>query len=143
MLSATGLWLVKQGEHGKLGVNGNITIIDGAYQRNLTITDQLIALGTSSAAHHAVLGGVPTIGDANPNLELYIKRFRVANNIADIELKSDKILDHRHAARPAPLPARSPSSAASSASRHARPVHAHRRQRRRPTASPPATPRSP
>jgi hypothetical protein len=91
VLSSTGIWLVKQGQHGKLGVNGNITIIDGTYQRNLTITDQLLALGASGPPTKPFWEEYPTIGDANLNLELFVKRFVVANNIANIELKSDKI----------------------------------------------------
>lgn len=90
-LSAQSIWLVKQGEHGKLGVNGTITIIDGTYQRNLAITDQLLALRASGPPTKPFWEEYPAIGDANLNLELVIKRFLVANNIANIELKSDKI----------------------------------------------------
>jgi hypothetical protein len=90
-LSSTGIWLSKQGEHGKLGVNGTITIIDGTYRRNLAITDQLLALGASGPPTKPFWEEYPTIGDANLNLELIINRFVVANNIANIELKSEKI----------------------------------------------------
>jgi hypothetical protein len=91
VLSSTGLWIRKQGEHGKLGVSGNVTIIDGTYQRNFAITDQLLALGASGPPTTPFWEEYPTLGDASLNLELYIKRFVVANNIANIELKSDKI----------------------------------------------------
>jgi len=91
VLSSTGLWIVKQGQHGKLGVNGNITIIDGKYQRNLAITEQLLSLAASGPPTKPFWEEYPTIGDANLNLELFVKRFVVENNIANIELKSDKI----------------------------------------------------
>lgn len=91
VVSATGIWLSKQGEHGKLGVHGTVTIIDGTYQRDLALTDQLLALGASGPPTKPFWEEYPTIGDATLNLELFIKRFMVANNIANIELKSDKI----------------------------------------------------
>jgi hypothetical protein len=91
VLSSTGIWLSKRGEHGKLGVTGTITIIDGTYQRNLAITDQLLALGAGGPPTRPFWEEYPTIGDANLDLELIINRFVVANNIANIELKSDKI----------------------------------------------------
>ncbi len=90
VLTSTGI-LLKQEEGGKLSVNGQISIIDGTYQRNLTITDQLLALGASGPPTKPFWEEYPQIGDAILNLDLIINRFLVANNIANIELKSDRI----------------------------------------------------
>lgn len=91
VLSATGIQIEKKSEHANFSVGGEISIIDGTYRRNFALTEQLVALGSSGPPSTPFWEEYPALGDANLDLRLVIKRFAVANNIANIELDAKDI----------------------------------------------------
>ncbi|HWU86075.1 MAG TPA: translocation/assembly module TamB domain-containing protein, partial [Kofleriaceae bacterium] len=91
VLRARGVTIEKESEHASFAVSGKIEIIDGTYRRNIALTEQLVALGSSGPPSTPFWEEYPTLGDADLNLTLEIKRFAVVNNIANIELDAKKI----------------------------------------------------
>jgi hypothetical protein len=90
-VSAAGIALVRRGAASPLEISGEVSIVEGKYQRDLTLTDQLIALGASGPPTRPIWEEYPTLGNARLSLALAIKRFAVANNIANIELGAEQI----------------------------------------------------
>ena len=86
VVSARNIRIEKASEQEELEIRGNVSIIDGTYQRNFTLTDQLIAIGAGGTPSKALWDEYPTIGNANLQLRLDVRRFAVANNIAQIDL---------------------------------------------------------
>ncbi|MBA3821576.1 MAG: translocation/assembly module TamB domain-containing protein, partial [Deltaproteobacteria bacterium] len=86
ILTGRNITFDKSGEHSTLEVGGTVTIIDGTYNRNFTITDQLVSLGSSGPPTKPFWEEYPMIGNANLDLALEVRRFAVRNNIAQIEL---------------------------------------------------------
>jgi len=90
ILTGRRITIDKDGEHAPLEIGGTVTIIDGTYNRNFALTDQLISIAApSSAPAKPVWEEYPTIGNANLDLELEVRRFSVRNNIATIELQGN------------------------------------------------------
>ncbi|MDB4963800.1 MAG: hypothetical protein JWP01_3799 [Myxococcales bacterium] len=86
VISARNVELTKPTENANLDVRGNVSIIDGAYQRNFELTDQIRSIGSSTAPGKPFWEEYPTLGNADLHLTLDVRRFSVKNNIAQIDL---------------------------------------------------------
>ena len=86
VVSARDVFLDKQSEQAELEVRGNVSIIDGEYVRNFELTDQIRSIGASGASGKPFWEEYPAIGNADLRLTLDVRRFRVKNNIATIDL---------------------------------------------------------
>ncbi|MBA3396632.1 MAG: translocation/assembly module TamB domain-containing protein [Deltaproteobacteria bacterium] len=90
ILTARRITIDKASEHSTLEVGGIITIIDGTYNRNFAITDQLVSIAApATLPTKPFWEEYPTLGSANLDLDLEVRRFAVKNNIAQIELSGD------------------------------------------------------
>jgi hypothetical protein len=72
-------------------VNGDITVIDGAYLRNFELTDRIQTIGLNSAPAKPFWEEYPALGSADLDLNLTVQLFAVRNNIATIEFRSDSM----------------------------------------------------
>lgn len=85
-VSARDVAIEKPSESANLEVRGNVSIIDGAYQRNFELTDQLRSIGAAGAPGKPLWEEYPAIGNADLELALDVRRFSVRNNLATIDL---------------------------------------------------------
>lgn len=83
--------IAKPSEHASFEVRGEISIIDGTYTRDMSLTDQLVSLAASGPPSKAFWEEYPSIGNAELYLQLDVRRFQVNNNLANIDLKSRHI----------------------------------------------------
>ena len=86
VVSARGISIDKPTGATTLDVRGNVSIIDGVYKNNFELTDQIQAIGTKAPPARPFWEEYPLIGGADLHLSLDVRRFRVDNNIATIDL---------------------------------------------------------
>lgn len=86
ILNARNLTIEQAGENASLEVAGTIAIVDGIYNRNFALADQIVSIGRVSTPSKPFWEEYPSLGAANLDLELEVRRFLVKNNIAEIEL---------------------------------------------------------
>lgn len=73
-------------------VRGSISIVSGSYRRNFELTEVIRPEVTSATLARPFWDEYPAIGNADLGLTLDVRKFSVANNIAQIELEGPRIL---------------------------------------------------
>ncbi len=73
-------------------VSGDIAIVNGSYKRNFDLTEVIKPAPPTVAPAKPVWDEYPTIGNAELDLVLDVRRFAVENNIAHIDLAGPRIL---------------------------------------------------
>ena len=76
---------------GPDGTQGTVTIVSGTYQRNFDLAEAIKPVPPAVAPAKPWWDEYPSIGNASLNLLLDVRRFSVANNIAQIELTGSNI----------------------------------------------------
>ncbi len=71
---------------------GNIAIVNGSYRRNFNLTDALRPAPDSAAPAKPFWDEYPSIGNADLDLVLEVRKFSVENNIAKIDLGGPRLL---------------------------------------------------
>lgn len=71
---------------------GNISIVSGSYQRNFELTEVIRPQVPNVTLARPFWDEYPAIGNADLGLTLDVRKFAVANNIAQIELEGPRIL---------------------------------------------------
>jgi len=85
IVNARNLTIEQASEGSTPEVGGTIAIVDGTYNRNFALADQIVSIGRVSTPSKPFWEEYPAIGNANLNLDLEVRRFLVKNNIAEIE----------------------------------------------------------
>ncbi|HUJ58495.1 MAG TPA: translocation/assembly module TamB domain-containing protein [Kofleriaceae bacterium] len=78
-------------KNGFWRASGNIAIVSGTYKRNFELTDAIKPAPPTVAPAKPFWDEYPSIGGAELDLTLEVRRFAVANNIAQIELEGPTI----------------------------------------------------
>jgi hypothetical protein len=73
-------------------VRGSISIVNGSYQRNFELTEVIRPEVPSVTLARPFWDEYPAIGNADLGLTLDVRKFAVANNIAQIDLEGPRIL---------------------------------------------------
>jgi hypothetical protein len=90
VVSASDIQLVLDEPGANWRATGAITVIDGAYIRNVELTDRLQAIGVNTAPSKPFWEEYPKLGSTELDLTLVVQLFAVRNNIAPtIEFRSD------------------------------------------------------
>ncbi|MEO8700810.1 MAG: translocation/assembly module TamB domain-containing protein [Kofleriaceae bacterium] len=92
VVSASGISVSKQSETANLDVRGNVTIIDGTYRQDFEIAEGIRSLGTNAPPSIPPWDVYPSLGNANLDLEIEVRKFAVKSNIASIDLAGDVVL---------------------------------------------------
>lgn len=91
-MDATNIRIEKASEISRPIVRGNIKVTDGSYQRNFEITDRIRSIGTTTLPSKPFWEEYPSIGNADLRLGLDVRRFKVNNNIAQIDLSGALVI---------------------------------------------------
>lgn len=91
VLSANDVRLSLDSPHGTWRVDGTVRVVDGAYLRNVELTDRIQTIGVNTAPSKPFWEEYPTLGSADLRLTLVVQLFAVRDNIANIEFRSDAI----------------------------------------------------
>ncbi|MDQ3334254.1 MAG: translocation/assembly module TamB [Myxococcota bacterium] len=86
VVNARNVTIEQTSENATPEVGGTITIVDGTYNRNFALADQIVSIGKVAQPSKPFWEEYPAIGNANLNLDLEVRRFLVKNNIAEVEL---------------------------------------------------------
>ncbi|HEX5059735.1 MAG TPA: translocation/assembly module TamB domain-containing protein, partial [Kofleriaceae bacterium] len=70
---------------------GNIAIVNGSYRRNFVLTEVIRPAPETAAPAKPFWDEYPSIGNADLDLELEVRKFAVENNIAKIELAGPRL----------------------------------------------------
>jgi hypothetical protein len=89
VIDARNFHIEQTGENARPEVRGTITVVDGTYNRNLVLADQLVAIGRVTTPSKPFWEEYPSLGNASLNIGLEVRRFLVKNNIAEIEFGGD------------------------------------------------------
>ena len=106
VINARNIRIQQESENSTPEVSGTVTIVDGTYNRNFALADQIVSIGRVSTPSKPFWEEYPAIGNANLNLDLEVRRFLVKNNIAEIELGGELRSRRRRAIRGSPAASR-------------------------------------
>jgi hypothetical protein len=90
-LTLSDIWITLDNPSSNWRVRGRVTVVDGAYQRNVELTDQIRTIGVNSAPAKPFWEEYPTLGSAELDLTLVVQLFAVRNNVATVEFRSDAL----------------------------------------------------
>ncbi len=86
VLSARDVLIDKPEGVNRLGISGNVAMIDGNYTNDFELTDQIRSIGSSAPPAKPFWEEYPLLGNAELHLTLDVRKFSVKNNIATIDL---------------------------------------------------------
>ena len=92
ILSAKNVQLSLPGPDTAWRARGNVAIINGSYRRNFVLTEVIRPAPDAAAPAKPFWDEYPSIGNADLDLGLEVRRFSVENNIANIELAGPRLL---------------------------------------------------
>ncbi len=91
-LSAKNIVLRLPRADGAWQARGRVSIINGSYRRNFVLTEVIRPAPEVVAPAKPFWDEYPTIGNADLDLELEVRKFSVENNIAKIDLGGDRLV---------------------------------------------------
>ena len=91
VVTATNVELSLDSPRANWKVTGVVTVVDGAYLRNVELTDRIQTIGINSAPSKPFWEEYPTLGSAELHLTLIVQLFAVRNNIMTVEFRSDSM----------------------------------------------------